>query len=77
MDEQSLSGTESGEVNLCHTQPASVPYTRPMYIKRVPEEIWLLTHANANRSRLSLQEYVVRLLCDCVPFDPTDPPAFA
>lgn len=69
--------TPSSTAGSPSTNGTSPPYSRPMYLKRVPEEIWIRTHDNANRSRLSLQAFVVKLLANSGPFDPLDPPAFA
>jgi len=47
--------------------PEGVPDCRPLYIRRVPEEVWILVHDNANRSRMRLQDYVVEILKGCRP----------
>lgn len=36
--------------------------TRPLYVRRIPEPLWLRLHENALRSRVRLQTYVVKLL---------------
>lgn len=40
---------------------------RPLYVRRVPEEVWILVHDNAIRSRMRLQDYIVEILKDCQP----------
>jgi len=52
------------------TSSRTSEHTRPLYIRHVPESIWLKLHDNANRSRLRLGAYVVKLLQDCEPVQP-------
>ena len=47
--------------------PSSEAHFRPLYVRRVPEAIWILVHENAIRSRMRLQEYIVELLKECEP----------
>lgn len=50
--------------------PTPTPeYFRPLYIRRVPEQVWILVHDNANRSRMRLQDYVVEVLKNCQQLD--------
>lgn len=42
-------------------------YSRPLYIKSVPEAVWLRVHDNANRSRMRLKDYVAAVLEHCEP----------
>ena len=54
-----------------HTPVAPPPayvFTRPLYVRKVPEAVWLRIHDNAHRSRMRIQDYVVRVLEDCKPF---------
>lgn len=44
---------------------------RPLYIRRVPEAVWILVHDNAVRSRMRLQDYLVRILTSCEPLPVT------
>jgi hypothetical protein len=44
--------------------------SRPIFVRRVPEPIWIRVHENALKSRLRLQAYLVRLMADCEPFPP-------
>lgn len=57
-----------------HTAPTAVPpsaeINRPIYVRRVPESVWLRVHENALRSRLRLQDYLVRIMADSEPFAP-------
>lgn len=41
---------------------------RPLYLRRVPEHVWILVHDNAIRSRMRLQDYIVKILQECRPF---------
>ena len=41
---------------------------RPLYLRRVPEPVWILVHTNALRSRMRLQDYLVKILEECRPF---------
>lgn len=36
--------------------------TRPLFVRHVPEDLWLKLHLRALERRLSLQEYVIRQL---------------
>lgn len=38
---------------------------RPLYLRRVPEQVWILVHDNAIRSRMRLQDYIVEILKNC------------
>jgi hypothetical protein len=40
---------------------------RPLYLRRVPEQVWILVHDNAIRSRMRLQDYIVEILKGCEP----------
>ncbi len=40
---------------------------RPLFLRRVPEQVWILVHDNANRSRMRLQDYIVEILKNCEP----------
>lgn len=40
---------------------------RPLYLRRVPEHVWILVHDNAIRSRMRLQDYIVEILKGCEP----------
>ena len=40
---------------------------RPLYLRRVPEKVWILVHDNAIRSRMRLQDYLVKILEACEP----------
>ena len=40
---------------------------RPLYLRRVPENVWILVHDNAIRSRMRLQDYIVAILEGCEP----------
>ncbi|HWG42807.1 MAG TPA: hypothetical protein VN688_08485 [Gemmataceae bacterium] len=42
-------------------------FYRPLYVRRVPEEVWILVHDNAIRSRMRLQDYIVEILKGCEP----------
>lgn len=44
------------------TAPIITEPTRPLYIKRLPESVWIRVHENALRSRMRLQEYVSTIL---------------
>ena len=50
-------------------QPLPVPadHYRPLYLRRVPEPVWILVHDNAIRSRMRLQDYLVKVLEGCQP----------
>src|SRR5438128_1370158 len=43
-------------------EPAPVPtvheFTRPLYVRKVPESVWLRVHDNALRSRMRIQDYI-------------------
>ncbi len=54
-----------------HLTPATTnEFTRPLYVRKVPESVWLRVHDNAHRSRMRIQDYVVQLLRNCQPFIP-------
>jgi hypothetical protein len=57
------------------TQQDQNEYCRPLYIKRVPEATWIRVHENAMRSRMRLQEYVIRILQQSLPILPGQPAA--
>ena len=40
---------------------------RPLFVRRVPEQVWILVHDNALRSRMRLQDYIVAVLKGCEP----------
>jgi hypothetical protein len=40
---------------------------RPLYLRRVPEQVWIQVHDNAIRSRMRLQDYIVEILKGCEP----------
>lgn len=42
-------------------------FFRPLFVRRVPEKVWILVHDNANRSRMRLQDYIVEILKNCEP----------
>jgi hypothetical protein len=48
--------------------PATEDHYRPLYLRRVPEPVWILIHDNAIRSRMRLQDYLVKILEQCRPF---------
>ena len=41
---------------------------RPLYLRRVPEHVCILVHDTAIRSRMRLQDYIVKILQECRPF---------
>jgi hypothetical protein len=43
-------------------------FCRPLYLRRVPEQVWILVHDNAIRSRMRLQDYIVEILKASEPF---------
>jgi hypothetical protein len=47
---------------------------RPIYVRRVPESVWIRVHENALKSRLRLQDYLVKVMADSEPFTPTPRP---
>lgn len=47
--------------------------TRDLYVKAIPESIWVRARCNATRSGLSFKEYVIRILGTCQPIPNTDP----
>jgi hypothetical protein len=49
-------------MNQKHPQTETLATYRPLYIRRVPEEVWNRVHINAIRSRLRLSTYLVRLM---------------
>lgn len=52
--------------------PALTPaeeHFRPLYLRRVPERVWILVHDNAIRSRMRLQDYIVEILKSCEPLE--------
>ena len=51
-------------------QVMAEPLHRPLYLRRVPEQIWILVHDNAIRSRMRLQDYIVEILKGCEPLPP-------
>jgi hypothetical protein len=52
------------------SQSSQTDYTRPLYVRRVPEAIWNRVHDNANRSRMRLQSYLVKIMEQSQPFLP-------
>ena len=50
--------------------PLTPMFFRPLYIKRVPESVWILVHDNAIRSRMRLQDYLIRILAQAESFAP-------
>lgn len=52
-------------------QPATTPgvseATRPLYLRRIPESIWVRVHVNAITSGLRLQEYLTLVMAECQP----------
>lgn len=57
------------------TAPPSQEFTRPLYVRRVPERVWLMIHDNAHRSRMRLQDYMVKLMEHAEPFPLPSPPS--
>jgi hypothetical protein len=54
------------------TQPspeATTEPTRPLYVRRVPESVWELVHINAIKSRMPLQDYLVRIMEGAEPIE--------
>lgn len=54
-------------------EPPAVEITRPLYLKRVPESVWIKVHQNALNSRLRLSTYLVKLMAESEPFPPQPP----
>ena len=53
-------------------EPQPLPVTEnpyhALYVRRVPEPVWILIHDNAMRSRMRLQDYLVKVLEQSRPF---------
>lgn len=43
-------------------------FYRSLYLRRVPEQVWILVHDNAIRSRMRLQDYIVESWKTANPF---------
>ena len=57
------------------TQPRSPRATRPLYLKRVPAEIWARVHVNAIHSNMRLTDYLVAVLASVEPITGNATPA--
>lgn len=44
------------------------PKSHALHVKEVPFEAWCRVRHNANRSRMTLRDYVIRLLTESEPF---------
>jgi len=42
--------------------PATPRFTRPLYLKKVPTDVWERVHVNAIRSGMRLSDYLVSVL---------------
>ena len=49
------------------TQPVPPRATRPLYLKKVPTQVWERVHINAIRSGLRLTDYLVAVLASAEP----------
>lgn len=57
----------SATTTLNEAVPPQEP-SRPLYLRRVPESVWLRVHINALQSRMRLQDYLTRLMANSNPF---------
>jgi hypothetical protein len=48
---------------------ATTEPTRPLYVRRVPESVWELVHINAIKSRMPLQDDLVRIMEGAEPIE--------
>jgi hypothetical protein len=46
----------------------NVPASHALHVKAVPYDVWCRTRHNANLSRMTLRDYVIRLLAEAQPF---------
>ena len=47
--------------------------TRDLYVKAIPEPIWMRARCNATMSGMSFKEYVIRILGACQPISDDAP----
>jgi hypothetical protein len=47
---------------------ADMPASHALHVKAVPYDVWCRTRHNANLSRMTLRDYVIRLLADAQPY---------
>jgi hypothetical protein len=59
--------TQADPIQAMPNTPVQECY-RALYVRRVPEQVWILVHDNAIRSRMRLQDYIVKILEGCEPF---------
>ena len=45
-----------------------VPASHALHVKAVPYDVWCRTRHNANLSRMTLRDYVIRLLAEADPY---------
>lgn len=60
--------TETLDTPAPHTTTTDVPACHALHVKAVPYEVWCRTRHNANLSRMTLRDYVIRLLAEAQPY---------
>jgi len=43
-----------------------------LHIKSLPYAVWCRVHHNARLSQMQYRDYVIKILAECMPFQPTD-----
>lgn len=64
-----MPATPAEQIQETLTSPVE-EYCRPLYVKCVPEKVWILVHDNAIRSRMRLQNYLIKIMAESQPFPP-------
>lgn len=49
-----------------------VPACHALHVKAVPYDVWCRARHNANLSRMTLRDYVIRLLAEAKPYQPKE-----
>jgi hypothetical protein len=60
--------TDTLDAPVPHTTTADVPACHALHVKAVPYEVWCRARHNANLSRMTLRDYVIRLLAEAQPY---------
>lgn len=50
------------------TPAPDVPACHALHVKAVPYDVWCRARHNANLSRMTLRDYVIRLLAEATPY---------
>jgi hypothetical protein len=59
--------TMSQELSPVPIESGSAEPTRSLYIRRVPEGVWIKVHENALHSRMRLKDYLLWLMSNSTP----------